>query len=693
MLPIAATALLVACALALGDVGGSLADLIGLVLAAAALAWLCRPLHDALARRIGTGGALVVVMLGCLAIGGAVGGLLLADLDAGATELSQRIRDAVASDGGRSLIDRLQQSLRLGDGVADWLASLPSTLVLDADGTPAIGRRIADLLVVVVLAAFFLASGRGIVESTVALWPREEREHVWALLGDVERRAGGHLRHVVVQALCGAAAAAAFLTIVDAPLPVAIGTWVGFWLVVPTLGWAIGLVPVLVVASFTTPARGAIVVVGIVLLATLSTWRRRRTVPALRPGIGVTVTALAIGVAISGTATAILCYVLSIVAIAVVTSEHRVRLPLPVVDDEHSYRFGPIVIPRGLRGWLVALGAVLAGVVLWSLVGRAASAVVWIALAGLLAIAIDRPVRALQHHTRLSHGAAVGLTFAALAALATVMIVSAVNEVPTSAARALQRMPDVVRDLEDAPLVGGWLHDHDAARVVSEQLEQLPRRLSRSEGALSWFPSIGSQLVDVGWALLLTAALALDGRRIVAAVERRVPARHRRQFTRFTGAANRALAGYAVGAVLVSAMNGTVVLVLALVLQIGLAPVLALWAFLWDFIPQIGGFIGGVPLVVLALVAGPTPFLLAAGIYVVYQLIESNIIFPAVIGESVDIPAWATVVAALAGAAAGGVVGAVVVTPLVGVVRLMLAEHRRDDFPGRTVPTPVADRP
>jgi putative heme transporter len=185
------------------------------------------------------------------------------------------------------------------------------------------------------------------------------------------------------------------------------------------------------------------------------------------------------------------------------------------------------------------------------------------------------------------------------------------------------------------------------------------------------------------WVLVLVAAFSIDGRRVAAAVERQVPARHRRQYARLAGVGHRALAGYAAGAVLVSAMNGTVVLVLALTLHTGLAAVLALWAFLWDFVPQVGGFIGGIPLLLFALVSGTTPFLIATGVYLVWQLVESNVIFPAVIGESVDIPGWAAMIAALAGAAAAGVVGAVVLTPLVGVVRLVLAEYRRADFPGR----------
>jgi predicted PurR-regulated permease PerM len=116
-----------------------------------------------------------------------------------------------------------------------------------------------------------------------------------------------------------------------------------------------------------------------------------------------------------------------------------------------------------------------------------------------------------------------------------------------------------------------------------------------------------------------------------------------------------------------------------------LAPVLAVWAFVWNFIPQIGGFMGGVPLILFALVAGPLRGLVAGLLYFTYQFIENHLIQPAVIGAAIDVPPWGTLICALVGGAAAGVVGAVVVTPLVGVVRVIRSQLTRDDFPGTTV--------
>jgi predicted PurR-regulated permease PerM len=60
------------------------------------------------------------------------------------------------------------------------------------------------------------------------------------------------------------------------------------------------------------------------------------------------------------------------------------------------------------------------------------------------------------------------------------------------------------------------------------------------------------------------------------------------------------------------------------------------------------------------------------------------------IGDSVELPAWVALVAVLAGAAAAGVVGAIVLTPIVAAVRLIVREYRKEDFPGRVVPADPA---
>ena len=686
VVPVAAIAGFVAFTVVVARVSGRLTDITGVIVGSALLAWLLHPIHLQLCRRIGGVGSIIALVIGSLSVALTVGGLLVRDLTSSADELARRLDDAFAGGDSRSVVAQLQRALRLGEGISEWLSSLPNTLVFGADGTPAVGQRVATIVFLVVLAAFFLASSSGLLSGLVALWPRPERERVWLLLGDVDRRAGGYLRGCIATGLLSGASLAVLGTLCGVPFAFVVGFWAGFWLIVPMIGWIVGTVPIVLLAISLDPGAFIAMLAGTLIVTTVALRMRiSHDQNGLRPGVGVIVPCIAVGVAISGSASAILFILLGVIALTVATSEFvDVRLPTPLVDDDRSYRVGPLVLPHGLRGLVIAAIVMTTAVLVWTVAVRAASAFVWFTVAMLLAIALDRPIRFLARTLKIPRVWAVGLTFLVIGTVIAVLTVTVINEGPTSAARAVERLPRVIEDFERAPFVGRWLVEHDASTAVARELAELPSRLSRGQGSRTWFPSIGSQLVDVVWVMLLTLALSLDGARLASAAARRVPASKRRQFNRLIDVSHRSLAGYAAGAVLVSTMNGVVVLILALSLQLGLAAVLALWAFLWDFVPQIGGFIGGAPLLLFALIAGPASFFIAAIVYIVYQLIESNVIFPAIISETVDIPAWATMVAALVGAAAGGLVGAVMLTPLVGVVSMTVREYRRSDFPGRT---------
>ena len=690
--PLVLAAVAIAVTVALAAVSTRLTDIVGLTVTAGVVTWLTRPMYCAIQRKIGGAGAVLVTVLASFLILGGLAGAVLWDLNRGASALASDIRTALENVNGRSLLERLVRSLRLGDTITTYLDDLPGNVVFGVDGRPAIAERVVDLTIVVILSAFLHASTTAILNGLVRLWPRPERAQVWDLVGDVDHRAGPYLRGIAVYGVMWSIPFVAIAFAFEMPIPVVIGMWAGMWMMVPRLGWAIGLVPLLLAAMAKPPAPGWISAALAVGVALVARHFRRRLTPTMRPGMAVTVLGLATGVAYSGTASALLWFVLAIVTLAIITSPHRagMRLPMPAYDEDHAYRWGPIVIPKGFTGVMMTGVVVVVAVLAWSVIGQLGSLVVWLALAMLFAIILDRPTDFLQRKLHLSRLPAFTVVLVGVGAIFAAIARSVISEGPNSAKKALQNLPSVVRKLEDAPVFGGWLRDQNAAQVVTQWLTDLPRRLSQTHGQLNWLPSLSSQLTDVIWIVALTVALAVDGGRLINAIERRVNVRRRRQYRRVIDVSHTALAGYAAGQLLVCTINGSIVLILALVLQLGLAPVLALWAFLWDFVPQIGPFIGALPLCLFALIAGPGPFVIATGVYAIYQLIEANILFPSIIGEAIDIPAWLAMVAVLAGAAAAGLVGAVIVTPLVGVVRMLWVELRTQPVPGTVVTPAVA---
>ena len=66
-------------------------------------------------------------------------------------------------------------------------------------------------------------------------------------------------------------------------------------------------------------------------------------------------------------------------------------------------------------------------------------------------------------------------------------------------------------------------------------------------------------------------------------------------------------------------------MLLAIALGIPLAPILGLWAATWNFIPQIGGFVGALPLVALGFGHGPWTGLIALGVALAGGILEASV--------------------------------------------------------------------
>ena len=68
--------------------------------------------------------------------------------------------------------------------------------------------------------------------------------------------------------------------------------------------------------------------------------------------------------------------------------------------------------------------------------------------------------------------------------------------------------------------------------------------------------------------------------------------------------------------------------------------------------------------------------MIALAVFMAYQNLENNVISPAIVGKAVNLSPPTTMLAALAGAAAAGVPGALVATPLLGAVKAIYLDRR-----------------
>jgi putative heme transporter len=317
-------------------------------------------------------------------------------------------------------------------------------------------------------------------------------------------------------------------------------------------------------------------------------------------------------------------------------------------------------------------------VVLLALIGLFGSAVdslTKLVIGGVLALALDTPVRLLRQRG-LPRGAAAALVCLAVLGAVTAVVILLGPPALREAAAFGDELPATIEEMYSFPLVGTWLEDTDAAARTDEWLADLPGTITTDTVGEAVDRTVAA-VTSVVQVLLVTLALLLDGELLVRRVRSIVPAQLRGRADEAGRLVYQTLGRYFAGSLLLALMNGTYILTVGLILGVPLVVLAAIWVAITNLIPQIGGFLGGVVFVTLALTQGAVTGVLALVLFVAYMSSENYLIQPAVVGKAVNLSPPATMVAAIVGGAAMGVPGALIATPLVGSVKAIYLASRQ----------------
>jgi predicted PurR-regulated permease PerM len=300
-----------------------------------------------------------------------------------------------------------------------------------------------------------------------------------------------------------------------------------------------------------------------------------------------------------------------------------------------------------------------------------------LALATLFAFALNPLVEALKRRTGWHRRTAAGVVLVTAALFVTVVV--ALITVPTirEVRDFNKQIPQTVKDLGRLPIVGPRLREANASEKVQQWLNDVPTHLSTNSKPIeNAAGAIADGVAAALFTILLALTIVLDGEFLVGGVRRLVPARRRSDADRMGRLVYNVIGRYIAGTLLVAALAGVVTLTGALALAVPLAPLIAVWVAITNPIPQIGGFLGGVVFVLLAVTQGAVVGLIALAIFLVYQQLENHVLQPLIIGRAVRLSPPATMVAALVGVAAGGLVGGLFAIPLLGATKAIYLSTR-----------------
>jgi predicted PurR-regulated permease PerM len=324
----------------------------------------------------------------------------------------------------------------------------------------------------------------------------------------------------------------------------------------------------------------------------------------------------------------------------------------------------------------LAIAVALLAITVWFIrsIPRTLSA---LAIASLLAFALNPLVEALKRRTGWHRRTAAGVVLLSTALIATV--IAALITVPTihEVRDFNKQIPKTVKDLGQLPIIGPRLREANASQKVQQWLNDAPKHLDANSKPIEHVAgAIADGVVAAMFTLLLAITILIDGEFIVGGVRRLVPARRRAEADRMGRLVYQVVGRYIAGTLLVAALAGVVMLTGSLVLNVPLAPLIAVWVAITNPIPQIGGFLGGVVFVLLALTQGAVVGVIALAIFLVYQQLENHVLQPLIIGRAVRLSPPATMVAALVGVAAGGLVGGLFAIPLLGATKAIYLSTR-----------------
>lgn len=285
----------------------------------------------------------------------------------------------------------------------------------------------------------------------------------------------------------------------------------------------------------------------------------------------------------------------------------------------------------------------------------------------LIAVVLHGLATRLVHWTRLPRALCLFLVllfvFGGLAAT----IVVALPALMSEAGQLRERLPEAVAKLQEFVNKLGWLETaYDALPKAQGDLTlSRPGIAGRVSSALT---STVGVFVNMAIVLLVAVYLAADPGPYVRGAVRLFPVKHRERVREVFEALGEVLFAWLRGQLVSMTVVGLLIAGGLAVLGIPLAGTLGLMAGLFEFVPNIGPILSGVPAALLAITVSPSHVLYVVILYSAVQTLESYFLTPMVMKRAVHLPPALTIIAQLVGTLTAGWLGLLLATPLVAAI-------------------------
>jgi predicted PurR-regulated permease PerM len=218
--------------------------------------------------------------------------------------------------------------------------------------------------------------------------------------------------------------------------------------------------------------------------------------------------------------------------------------------------------------------------------------------------------------------------------------------------------------------------------------------------AVAIIGSLAAVVAQIFFALVLAMFILLDLDSSAGLLRRTISPRYQREVALLLTKIDEAWINFMRGQLVISGIFIVVTYVELTLLGVHHAPVLALFSGTMALIPNIGGVIAAIPIIMTTLLYGswrfpdldPVTFtVIQAVINLVYSQAIYIFIAPKIIGKQTQLPTFIVVLGMFVGLIVGGIAGALLVVPLLGTIKVLSAYTMakiadREPFPDEPIP-------
>jgi predicted PurR-regulated permease PerM len=179
-------------------------------------------------------------------------------------------------------------------------------------------------------------------------------------------------------------------------------------------------------------------------------------------------------------------------------------------------------------------------------------------------------------------------------------------------------------------------------------------------------------VLDVVLVAVLSIYLLADGSRVFDWLRQNMPEQQQGRMKLLLDTLQRVVGGYMRGQLLLCGIIGVLVGVGMQVIGVPYALLLGVLAFVLEFVPVLGTLVSGAICILLALTRGWVIALIVLVYFVVVHVLEGDVVGPRIVGKAIGLHPVVSLAALIAGAELFGIAGALLASPVAGVLQALL---------------------